>query len=110
MIFITVKFKVRPEYRDGWLSRVEEFTRATRAEAGNLWFEWSRAVDDPGEFVLVEAFRDARAGEEHVTSEHFRRGLETMREALSETPRIINTEVPGTDWSRMGELSIPATP
>ncbi len=47
MIFITVKFKVRPEYTDGWLDLVDDFTQATRAEPGNLWFEWSRSVDDP---------------------------------------------------------------
>lgn len=29
-----------------------------------------------------------------------------MRPALSETPRIIHTDLPGTDWSRMGELEI----
>lgn len=109
MIFITVKFKVLPEYRDSWLSRVAEFTQATRGEEGNLWFEWSRSVADPNEFVLVEAFRDAQAGEEHVRSAHFEKGVEVMREALMETPRIINFEVPGNDWSRMGELDIPAT-
>ncbi|MGH3423077.1 MAG: putative quinol monooxygenase [Nocardioidaceae bacterium] len=107
MIFITVKFKVRSEHRDSWLSRVGEFTEATRNEDGNLWFEWSRSVDDPDEFVLVEAFRDGPAGEAHVRSEHFKNGLETMRGALAETPRIINVEVPGTDWGRMGELEIP---
>lgn len=110
MIFIVVKFKVRPEHQEGWLSRVAEFTRATRAEPGNLWFEWSRSVDDPNEFVLVEAFRDAEAGAEHVRAEHFRQGLEAMRDALAETPRIVNTEVPGEDWSRMSELSVLDTP
>lgn len=106
MIFITVKFKVRPEYREGWRSRVDEFTRATRSEEGNLWFDWSQSLEDPNEFVLVEAFRDGPAGEAHVKSDHFAKGLESMREALAETPRIINVEVPGTEWGRMGELEI----
>jgi quinol monooxygenase YgiN len=61
MIFITVKFKVRPEYAEDWLTLVEPFTQATRKEPGNLWFDWSRSVDDPNEFVLVEAF-PGRAG------------------------------------------------
>lgn len=29
-----------------------------------------------------------------------------MRPALSETPRIVHTEIPGEDWSRMGELEV----
>jgi len=105
MIFIAVKFKVRPEFVDGWLDRVEEFTQATRREPGNLWFEWSRSVDDPNEFVLVEAFKDD-AAQAHVSSEHFAKGLQTMRPAIAETPRIINFTTPGDDWSRMGELEI----
>ena len=105
MIFITVKFKVRPEHTDGWLELVDEFTQATRNEPGNLWFEWSRSVEDPSEFVLVEAFKDDAAGA-HVQSEHFAAGLEAMRPALVETPRIVNFVIPGEEWSRMGELEI----
>ena len=41
MIFIAVKFTVRPECRDVWLERVASFTQATRDEPGNLWFDWS---------------------------------------------------------------------
>jgi quinol monooxygenase YgiN len=105
MIFITVKFKVRPEYVDGWLDLVDDFTQATRREPGNLWFEWSRSVDDPNEFVLVEAFQDDAAGA-HVGSDHFITAMQTMRPAIAETPRIINFVTPGEEWSRMGELEI----
>ncbi|MBM7459015.1 putative quinol monooxygenase [Rhodococcus coprophilus] len=106
MIFIVVRFKVLPEHQDDWLATTAEFTESTRKEPGNLWFDWSRSVDDPSEFVLVEAFRDGDAGAAHVKSDHFRNGLDAMRPALAETPRILNTEIPGTEWSRMGELEI----
>jgi len=108
MIFIAVKFKVRPEYSDTWLARVADFTEATRAEPGNLWFDWSRSVDDPNEYVLLEAFRDGDAGAAHVGSEHFRQGIAVMPEALAETPRIINGELPGEEWSLMGEIQVPS--
>ncbi len=106
MIFIAVRFKVRPEYAEGWLDLVDGFTRATRSEPGNLWFDWSRSVDDPDEFVLLEAFRDGDAGVAHVSSDHFRAAMADMPKALVETPRIINGELPGDTWSRMGELEI----
>ena len=106
MVFITVRFKVLPEHSDGWLSLVDDFTRATRSEPGNLWFDWSRGVDDPNEFVLLEAFRDGAAGVEHVNSANFKRAMQTMPVALAETPRIVNTEVPGEEWSLMGELEV----
>ncbi|AKE01404.1 MULTISPECIES: putative quinol monooxygenase [Rhodococcus erythropolis group] len=106
MIFIVVKFTVRPEHQENWPNITESFTAGTRAEPGNLWFEWSRSLDNPAEYVLVEAFRDTDAGVTHVGSDHFRAGLDAMRPALSETPKILNTELPGEDWSRMGELDI----
>ena len=107
MIFIAVRFKVRPEFSESWLSLVADFTTATRAEPGNLWFDWSRSVDDSCEFVLLEAFRDGSAGGEHVSSDHFQAAMKAMPEALAETPRIINGELPGQEWSRMGELEVP---
>ncbi|MFN2536382.1 MAG: putative quinol monooxygenase [Pseudonocardiaceae bacterium] len=42
-----------------WLALTDEFTQATRNEAGNLFFEWSRSVDNPHQFMLVEGFESA---------------------------------------------------
>ena len=103
MISIIVKFKVKPEYAETWMEHVREFTEATRAEPGNKWFDWSRSVEDPQEYVLLEAFDDD-AGEAHVNSDHFAKGLETMRPLISETPRIISRQVEGEGWDAMGEL------
>ncbi|MFI5530086.1 putative quinol monooxygenase [Kitasatospora sp. NPDC051853] len=106
MIFIVVKFPVKPEYVDVWPEKVAEFTRATRAEEGNLWFEWSRSLEEPDTYVLVEAFADG-AAEAHVTSAHFAAGLETMRPLVTRTPEIVSTTIEGANgWSRMGELRI----
>lgn len=107
MIFIVVKFNVRPQVRDMWLDGVAEFTRATQAEPGNLWFEWSRSVADENEFVLLEAFRDVNAGTEHVRSEHFRAAMEKLPSLLTRTPTIVNVEVPGTGWSQLSEMEVP---
>ena len=52
MIFIAAKFKVRPEYADQWPEHTREFTEATRNEPGCLWFDWSRSVEDPNEYVF----------------------------------------------------------
>ena len=106
MIFIVVKFPVKPEHADEWLTRVDPFTRATREEPGNLWFEWSRSVDDRTTFVLVEAFHDG-AAEAHVGSDHFKAALTEIRSLIRTTPRIVSTTIEGADgWSKMGELAI----
>jgi quinol monooxygenase YgiN len=106
MIFIAAKFTVRPEYSDDWLERVKDFTQATRQEPGNLWFEWSRSLENPNEFVLLEAFRDGQAGVEHVQSEHFKKAIAETPSMLVRTPDIVNVEVPGSEWSRLNEMAV----
>lgn len=104
MIFIVVKFPVKPEYADVWLDKVDEFTRHTRAEPGNLWYDWSRSVDDPTLFVLVEAFKDGDAPTAHVTSPHFTKAMGELGRYLQRRPDIISVQVPGEEWSQLGEI------
>ncbi|PRW64197.1 putative quinol monooxygenase [Actinopolyspora mortivallis] len=106
MIFITAKFRVLSEHADRWPEIAREFTEATRAEEGCLWFDWSRSVENPDEYVLVEAFRDEDAGAAHVQSEHFKQAQRTLPPYLAETPRVINTQVPQDDWSLLGEMAV----
>ena len=107
MIFITAKFNIRPEDADKWPQIAAEFTEATRNEAGCLWFDWSRSLDNPREYVLVEAFRDQEAGVTHVTSAHFKKAQQTLPPHLAQTPRIVNMTVPQDDWSLLGEMAVP---
>ena len=105
MIFITAKFRVRPDHVDRWGELTREFTEATRAEPGNLWFEWSRSVEDPCEFVLVEAFTDDGAGP-HVNSEHFKQAVIDLPPGLASTPKIVSRQVDGDGWDAMGEMQV----
>jgi quinol monooxygenase YgiN len=107
MIFITAKFQVKPEYADEWPKIAADFTQATRNEPGCLWFDWSRSVENPDEYVIVEAFRDQDAGVAHVTSAHFKEAQQTLPPHLVRTPRIVNTTVPQDDWSLLGEFTVP---
>ena len=106
MIFITARFRIRPEDADRWPEISRSFTEATRAEPGCLWFDWSRSIEDPTEYVLVEAFADGDAGAAHVRSDHFSAAQKELPPHLAETPRIVNFEVPGTTWSELGELAV----
>ena len=106
MIFIVVKFETKPEWSERWPEHVAPFTAATRAEEGNLWFEWSRSLENPQEYVLVEAFRDGEAGAAHVQSEHFRAAQAELPRHLQETPRIVSVTVDQDDWSELGEMRV----
>ena len=105
MYFIVVKFQTKPEWTDRWMDLVGGFTASTREEPGNLFFEWSRSVEDPAQFVLVEAFTDDGAGP-HVNSAHFAEAMKAMPQALLATPKIVSRQVDGDGWDDMGELKI----
>ena len=95
-----------PSGRSRWADLVASFTAATRAEEGNLWFEWSRSLDNPAEYVLVEAFRDGDAGGVHVNSDHFKQAMKDLPQALKSTPKIISHTVDATGWSKMSEMTV----
>jgi quinol monooxygenase YgiN len=107
MIAIVVSFNVRPDCSDQWLDRIRDFTEATRREPGNLWFDWSRSVEDPDRFILLEGFRDADAGAEHVNSEHFREAVRQAPAMLVSTPQVLYAEIPGSEWSPLAEMAVP---
>ena len=106
VIFITAKFRVLAEHADQWPEITKEFTGATRAEPGNSWFDWSRSLDDPTEYVLIEAFSDAEAGAAHVQSDHFKRAIAALPRYLVETPRIISQMIDEDDWAELGEMKV----
>ena len=106
MIFIAARFLVQSEHADNWPEVSRSFTESTRSEEGCLWFDWSRSLDDPNEYVLLEAFRDEDAGASHVQSEHFQAATRELPRYLAETPRIVNTQVPGIEWAQLGELAV----
>ena len=108
MIFITAKFLIKAEDADRWPEIAAAFTAATRAEAGCLWFDWSRSLDNPHEYVLVEAFRDGEAGAAHVGSAHFKQAQQDLPQHLAETPKIVSQSIDQDGWSELGELAVPA--
>ncbi|WP_432559086.1 putative quinol monooxygenase [Granulicoccus sp. GXG6511] len=105
MIAITVKFPVKDEFVEQWPELVAEFTEATRAEPGNLWFDWSRSLEEPNTFVLIEAFTDDGAGP-HVNSDHFAKAMGELGQYLSERPKIVSVQAPGEGWSELGEIQM----
>lgn len=105
MIFICVKFKVKPEHADDWPSISRSFTEATRAEEGNIFFDWSRSIEDPNEYVLIEAFQDD-AAEAHVTADHFKQAQAELPQYLQATPKVRNVLMEGDHWDELGEMRV----
>ena len=104
MIFIVVRWPVKPEHADDWMSIAADFTSGTRSEEGCLFFDYSRSLDDPDEYVLVEAFRDDDAAVVHVNSQAFKDFVEVMPDIVSGHPQIINTRI-DEGFGPMGEIA-----
>ena len=106
MIFIAARFRVLAEHADDWPEITRSFTEATRAEPGNLWFDWSRDLDDPQEYVLIEAFQDDAAGAARAV-----RPLQAGAGRPAGVPRgdargSSTSPLEGTEWSELGELAV----
>jgi quinol monooxygenase YgiN len=105
MIYITVKIPVRPEKADAFMDEAASYTAATRAEEGNVFFEWSRSVDEPNTFVLLEAFRDADAGAAHVAGQHVQDFFAWAPDWVTAKPQILYIDSPDiTGFGPMGEI------
>lgn len=104
MILSVVRHPLRAKYADEWPTLAAEFTAATRAEPGNICFDWYRSVDDPDVYLLVEMFRDRAAADAHVSSAHFEAAMGQMGHAYAGMPEVVNVEVPGEGWSPMAEV------
>ena len=78
MIFIVVKFPVKPEHADAWPQIAREFTEATRAEPGNIRFDLLADPEDENRFHCYEIFADEAALDAHRATEHYRRCVELI--------------------------------
>jgi quinol monooxygenase YgiN len=105
VILIVVTFPVRPERAEEWSELAADYARAVQAEEGNLFFEWSRSIDEPDTFVCVEGFRDSDAGAAHVGTQAFRNFVERAPDLVAAQPQIIYVDAPGVSgWGPMGEI------
>ena len=52
MIFNVVRQPVRAKYADEFPSLIADYIAASRAEPGNLFFDWCRSADDPNLWFL----------------------------------------------------------
>ena len=73
MIVLNVTYRCRPGMRDEFLARImtEGIDAASRAEAGNLKYDYYFPAKGGDELLLVEKWRDAEAVAFHGKQPHF---------------------------------------
>ena len=73
MIVLNVTYKCVPGMREKFLERIrtEGVDAASRAEAGNMKYDYYIPVDNSDELLLVEKWQDAEAIAAHSKLPHF---------------------------------------
>ena len=105
MIVVIARHELRPEAVEEFPGQLREFTDSSRREPGVISFDWARSVDDPSVCFLIEVFRDARAGEAHVHSDHFQAAIKVLPQLLVGSPTIIHVESVAEGWDLMAEVT-----
>ena len=87
MIVLNVTYKCRPDMREAFLEAIlrEGIDEASRAEAGNLKYDYYLPYDGGDELLLVEKWRDETALSAHGKTPHLLRLRELKAEYVTET-------------------------
>lgn len=84
MYVVSVTVFVKPEFVDSFIEATLDNARNTRSEPGNVRFDVLRAVDDPGRFLLYEAYHDEDGFSAHHQAEHYLRWKQTVAEWMAQ--------------------------
>ena len=87
MIVLNVTYTCKPDMREEFLEMIitEGIDAASRAEEGNIKYDYYLPVDNSDEMLLVEKWRDAEALAEHARQPHFKRLGELKAEFVQDT-------------------------
>ena len=87
MIVLNVTYRCKPEMREEFLETImtEGIDAASRAEAGNIKYDYYLPLDNSDELLLLEKWQDADALAEHGKQPHFARLGELKTEYVADT-------------------------
>ena len=87
MEILNVTYKCKEGMREKFLEAIkaEELDAASRAEAGNIKYDFYFSDGDPDELFLFEKWSDEAAVKSHNSEPHFKRFGELKAEFVQET-------------------------
>ena len=86
MFVVSVTVYVKPANLDQFITATMDNARNTRKEPGNMRFDVSRAVDDPGRFLLYEVYNSSEDFVKHQQTEHYLRWKNAVADWMREHP------------------------
>ena len=79
-----VHVHVNPEHIQDFIAATRANHQASVQEPGNLRFDVLQSPEDPGYFLLYEAYRSPRDAAAHKETEHYQRWRETVADWMAE--------------------------
>ena len=87
MIVTTVNVWVKPEYVDAFIKATIENHEKSVREPGNLRFDVLQERNNPGKFILYEAYESDEASAAHKKTEHYLKWKEAVESFMAQ-PRL----------------------
>jgi len=79
-----VHVRVNPEHIQDFIAATRANHQASVQEPGNLRFDVLQSPEDPGYFLLYEAYRSPRDAAAHKETAHYQRWRETVADWMAE--------------------------
>lgn len=90
MLVIVVKFELKPEYRDAFLTAsLDDARGANHDEPGCLRFDVIQDEHDPNRIFFCEVYADDAAFEEHKKAPHFLRWASANQKEWHAAPQQV---------------------
>lgn len=87
MIVTCVYVHVKPDVINSFISETVINHHASVKESGNLRFDFVQQADDPGRFMIYEAYESEDTAASHKTTAHYLKWRETVKDYMAE-PRL----------------------
>jgi len=84
MLIVHVQVRVKPEAVDSFREATIENAQQSIQEPGIARFDVVQRQDDPGQFVLVEVYRDDQAAAAHKETAHYKKWRDTVAGMMAE--------------------------
>jgi (4S)-4-hydroxy-5-phosphonooxypentane-2,3-dione isomerase len=84
MLVVHVHVKVKPDCIDAFKEVTTRNARESVKEPGIARFDVMQQADDPGRFVLIEAYRSPEAATAHKATAHYAEWRDRMESLMAE--------------------------
>ena len=89
----TVIVHVKPEHIDDFIKASAENHEGSVEEPGNMRFDVLQSADDPGRFVLYEAYESEEAAAAHKKTPHYLKWRDTVADWMARPREGIHHKV-----------------